>query len=600
MKAFSTSLDTDRRLGSVIARLMRETGSTYWKGYALALLLSAVVAATTGAVAFLIEDVIDEIFVEKSYQALIALSVAVLVIFVARGLAMFGQAVLLNQIGNAIVLELQVKLFRKVLSKEPSFLARNSSGELMTVISTGAGSAQVLLQTIATSVGRDLFTLIALLIVLLWQNTTLALGLLIGIPIIAFVISIVAKRLRGLARKHLEISALLTNRIRSTIQGMRVVKAFSMEDQFGASMSHHADELRRVSNKFAIVSNRVAPLMELVGGVAIAGAIAFGGWRVISQGETPGELVSFIFAALMAYDPARRLGAARSTLERSLVGVRMMYDFLDAVEAHEEREPTLPELKIDGGAIEFDNVSFAYEPDNPILRGVSFKAPAGKTTAIVGRSGGGKSTIVNLLLRFWSPDHGSVSIDGQDLADHSVISLRQAIAYVGQDAFLFDGSLRENILVGNRGASEEQLIAAAQAAGADAFIQALPNGYDTLAGELGSNLSGGQKQRIAIARALIRDSAIVVLDEPTSALDVETERTIQGSLRQLAQGRTTIVIAHRLSTIRDADQIVVIDHGRVVETGTHDGLISAGGAYARLYGEIAEQSDAPVDVTSEP
>lgn len=585
MAIFSSSLDTDQRLGSIISRLVRETGLTHWKGYALALGLSALVAGTTGALAFLLEDIINEVFVEKSYAALIALSVAVLVIFVVRGLSMFGQAVLLNQIGNAIVLELQVKLFRKVLSKEPSFISQSSSGELMTVIGNGASSAQAVLQLIATSLGRDVFTLIALIIVLLWQNVLLALGLLIGIPIIAVIISQVAKRVRSLARQHLEISALLGNRIRATIQGMRVVKAFSMEQEFGDSMSKHADELRRVSNKFAVVSNRVAPFMELVGGAAIAGAIAFGGWSVIASGETPGELVSFIFAALMAYDPARRLGSARSAIERSLVGVRLMYDFLDNVDEAEARDKSLPPLELGKGEVVFDNVHFSYEPANQVLRGMNFTAPAGRTTAIVGRSGGGKTTIVNLLLRFWRPSSGRVLVDGQDIADFSPESLRRHIAYVGQDAFLFDGSVRENILVGDRSASEEKLIEAAKAAGAYDFIRSLPNGFDSPAGELGANLSGGQRQRIAIARALLRNSPIVVLDEPTSALDGETERAIQGSLRRLAAGRTTIVIAHRLSTIRDADQIIVVDGGRVAEVGTHETLIKAGGAYARLYGE---------------
>lgn len=584
MSIISEALDKDQRLYAVVRRLVDETGRQHWKRYALAFILSALVAATTAATAFLLEDVINEIFVKKSLAALFGVSFAVLVIFLIRGLAMFGQAVILSQISNSIVLELQVKLFQRVMSKEPSFVIGSSSGEIMTIVSNGARSASTMLNSLATAVGRDIFTIIGLLAVLFYQNYVLATSILLAIPLIAFIVNQITRRVRSISRQQLEVGALLSNRIRAGIQGIKVVKAFGIEPEIINSMENHADELRRLSNKQAIVSNRLAPFTELIGGIIVAIAIAAGGWRVIQYGDSPGELVSFIFAALMIYDPARRLSQARTVLEQSLVGIRLMYDFLDQDDPVKELPDALP-LKVTDGEIRFSNVTFGYEAARQVLDNIDFTIKGGETTAIVGRSGGGKTTIANLLLRFWRPTIGTIAIDGQDIQHVTAKSLRANIAYVGQEAFLFDGTIRDNLVVGKLGASEKEIIEAAKAANAYDFIEAMPNGLDSVVGELGGTLSGGQRQRIAIARALLRDTQIVLLDEPTSALDGETERDIQAALKRLSKGRTTIIIAHRLSTIRDADTIMVVSQGKVIETGSHEELLSKHGQYARLYEE---------------
>ena len=582
----SETMDLDRRLVSVIKRLVRETGWAHAPKYAMSFILTAIVAGTTAAMAFLLGDVIDGVFVDRDFQALFMLSGAVFVVFLVRGLATFGQAVLLTQLSHEIVIELKLKLFDKVLAKEPRYFAGSSSSEMMMLIDHGAGSATTLLNTLATAIGRDIFTLIALFGVLMYQNWGLASLLLLVVPVIVLIVQRITKRVRSISRQQMEIGTDLSNKIRSCIQGIKVVKAFSLENNMKNTMYDSALSLKKLAIKHSVIANRLAPLMEFIGGAAIAGFIAFGGWRVIETGAKPGELITFVFAALMVYDPARRLSQARATIESQLVGVRMMYDFLDREQQESAASGvTTKRLEVSAGEVQFRDVTFAYTPDKRVLQGVSFTAEAGKQTALVGRSGGGKTTIINLLLRFWEPTSGRILVDGQPIDEASVRSLREQISYVGQEGFLFDGTIRENIAAGRLNASFDEITAAAMAAEAHDFISALPDGYDTHVGELGGNLSGGQRQRLSIARALLRDSPIVVLDEPTSALDGETERAIQKSLATLSRARTTIVIAHRLSTVQSADQILVVDNGVIVERGKHADLIDAQGPYARLYAD---------------
>ena len=340
-------------------------------------------------------------------------------------------------------------------------------------------------------------------------------------------------------------------------------------------------KLEKAANKLAAVSARSSPMMEALGGLAIAVVIVYGGLRVIVDGQAPGAFFSFITAVLLAYEPAKRLARMHVDLNASLMGVAMLYDFLD----EKEVEPHLYEgktIEVSRGEIEFRDVVFAYRSGEPVLRGLSFVAEAGQTTALVGRSGGGKSTVMSLLLQYWDVERGSILIDGQDIATVSKASLRRQIAYVSQDSYLFSGTIRDNIAIGKPGATEEEVLAAAKAAHAHEFIEKFDHGYDTKAGEQGMQLSGGQRQRIAIARAFLKNAPILLLDEATSALDTESERAVQDALARLREGRTTLVIAHRLSTIRSADKICVISEGSVQEQGPHQQLMDRAGVYALL------------------
>ena len=374
-----------------------------------------------------------------------------------------------------------------------------------------------------------------------------------------------------------------------------MVKAFALEDEMRRRLDKSVAEVQHELNKMARVSNRASPMMEMLGGFTVALATIYGGYRVIETGATPGEFVSFMAAFLLAYEPAKRLARLNIDLNNSLVGVRILYEIIDSPPG-EPDDDELPPLHLTVARIEFADVHFAYRADTPVLRGMSFVAQPGKVTALVGPSGGGKSTVLNLLLRFHDVDSGRALIDGQDIGAVSRGSLRQQIAYVGQIVHLFRGTIRENIALGRLDADDAAIVAAAKAAHAHDFIMGFPAGYDTPVGEHGLQLSGGQRQRIAIARALIKDSPVILLDEATASLDSESERYVQEAIAELCKGRTTLVIAHRLSTIMHADCILVVENGLVVESGRHDELLRKGGRYASFYRlQLKEQSSPPLE-----
>ncbi|MEL7526020.1 MAG: ABC transporter ATP-binding protein, partial [Pseudomonadota bacterium] len=388
------------------------------------------------------------------------------------------------------------------------------------------------------------------------------------------------KRTKQYVKRKVVSSVKIGAAQKDTVLGIRTVKAFSLEPFMKDRMEVGIVEVQRQSNKIASLSARTAPLMDTLGGFAIAGVMFYGGFSVIELGQDPGALFSFITALLLAYDPAKRLARLNVNLGKNVVGLRMMYELVDREPGMKEIE-NAPDLGVTGGKIEFRDVVFSYA-GTPALKGTSFVAEPRAMTALVGASGAGKSTVFSLIERFYDPDTGDVLIDDQTLPSCKLDSVRHSIAYVGQDPFLFELSVRENIAIGKPGATQEEIEAAAKAANAHDFIMNMPKGYDSSVGQGGNKLSGGQRQRIAIARAMLRNAPILLLDEATSALDSESEAKIQSAIERLTEGKTTLVIAHRLSTVRHADMIHVMDEGQVVESGTHDELFDHDGIYRRL------------------
>jgi ATP-binding cassette subfamily B protein len=583
----------------LIRRLVMEQAAVYWRRYLLAFGLMAVSAGATAGSAYLIGQVINQAYVDRNLRGIMIMSVFSLCVFAMKGAATYGHSVILTQIRNAILANNQCRLFAKLMTENVGFYAQRHSSEFLARLTAGANSVTEVLSLLINAVGRDLLSLIGLAIVMVTQDPFMSLfGLLIAPPAV-FVVRKLVRRVKGLAYNQFTGNAEILETMQESLQGIRTVKAFSLEQTMRDRIDASIAAVERNANKMARVSNRSSPLMETLGGVAVAGSLMYGGYRVVATGATPGQFFSFLTAFLLAYEPAKRLARLNIELNSGLVGARMLLEIVDSP-ASEPDDSDKPELQLTEARVELRDVGFAYRPNEPVLNRMSFVAEPGKVTALVGPSGGGKSTVLSLLLRLYEVQSGEILIDGQSIAAVSRDSLRRQTAYVGQDVYLFRDTIRNNIAFGKQGATEAEIVAAAQAACAHDFIMGFPLGYDTPVGEHGAQLSGGQRQRVAVARALLRDAPIVLLDEATAALDSESEKLVQEAIEHLCQDRTTIVIAHRLHTIMHADAILVVEGGEIVERGRHDDLLRRSGRYASFF--KLQQRDAsplaPIDATA--
>nr|WP_155139406.1 ABC transporter ATP-binding protein [Roseibium sp. RKSG952] len=564
----------------MIKRLVVENGRQFAPKYAIAFGFMALVALSTAASAWIMKDVINQVFINRDSTMIILIAAAVMAIFAIKGGATYGQLVVLSRIGNAIVASLQNRLFSHLTHQDLSYFDRMALGDLAVRVNRGASDARSVLDMVILTLGRDVLTLISLVAVMIIQDPLLSLFALVIMPPAVFSVARLVKRVRKHAKSQYVSSAKIMSVLQETTLGIRIVKAFGVEPVMHGRMGQAVADVQKQSNKIAVLTARTSPVMETLGGFAVALVILYGGYSVVELGKDPGAFFSFITALLLAYDPAKRLARLNVNLSKSLVGVRLMYELLDDKPRLEDK-PDAADLSVKGGSVVFDSVRFGYG-EAAALDGLSLIAEAGQTTALVGASGAGKSTVFALLERFYDTNDGTIRIDGKDIRDVTLASLRSNIAVVTQDTFLFDMSLRDNIAVGCPEASFEEIQEAARNANAHDFILEQPDGYDTRAGEGGGRLSGGQRQRIAIARAMLRDAPILLLDEATSALDAESEAKVQSALQRLMAGRTTLVIAHRLATVRNADRIHVLDRGRLVESGTHHSLYAHDGIYRRL------------------
>jgi ATP-binding cassette, subfamily B, bacterial MsbA len=566
----------------LIRRLITEQGAAYWRRYLMAFALMAVSAATTAGSAYLLGEVINRAYIDKDVRGIMILSGVIVVIFIIKGAVTYGHSVILSQISNAILANNQRQLFGKLMNESIAFFSLRHSSEFLARLTQGANSVTQVLSLLINAVGRDLLSLIGLVIVMVTQDPLMSLlGFLVAPPAM-IVLRKLVKRIKGLAHNQFSGTADIMETMQESLQGIRTVKAFTLEQTMRERIDVSISAVERNANKMAHVTNRSSPLMETLGGFAIAGALMYGGYRVVATGATPGQFFSFLTAFLLAYEPAKRLARLNIELNSNLIGARKLLEIVDSP-ATEPADDDRPQLKLTEARIELRHVSFAYRPNEPVLNRMSFIAEPGKVTALVGPSGGGKSTVLALLLRFYEVTGGDILIDGQAISGVSRNSLRHQTAYVGQDVYLFRDTIRENIAFGKVGASEAEIIAAAKAACAHEFIMGFPLGYDTPVGEHGTQLSGGQRQRIAVARALVKNAPVILLDEATAALDSESEKQVQEAIEHLCQGRTTIVIAHRLHTIMHADAILVVEGGEIVERGRHDDLLRRGGRYASFF-----------------
>jgi ATP-binding cassette subfamily B protein len=583
----------------LIKRLLFEQGVKHWRRYSAAFVLMAISAATTGYLAKLIGDLVDKAYENpkvpalvtgtlrqalenKSMAAIATVSLLMASLLIIRGFANYGSSIILTRIAVRIIADNQRRMYERLLNESVSYIAGWHSSEFVSRLTAGANSAAVVINVLVSAIGKDLMSLIVLVGVMVYQDPMLSFVSLVIVPPALIVLRKLIKRLRSVATHQFQIYTQSIEAMQETVQGVVIVKAFTLERYMRERLERIISSFQHEAFKQARLANRSGPLMDTLGGLAIASGCLYGGYRVVIEGAQPGPLISFIVAFLLAYEPAKRLARLNLDIISNLAGVRALFEVIDHPPS-ERIEDGKPPLVLNQARIEFNDVYFAYRRGDPVLNGMSFVAAPTKFTALVGPSGGGKSTIFNLLLHFYEAEHGAITIDGRNIADVSRQSLRQQIAYVGQNVLLFRGTVRDNIALGKVGASEAEIVAAATAAHAHDFITAFPLGYDTPVGEHGLQLSGGQRQRIAIARALIKNAPIILLDEATAALDSESERHVQDAVTELCRGRTTLVIAHRLSTIMHADTIMVVEAGRISEQGRHEDLLRGGGRYASFY-----------------
>ena len=584
----------------LVRRLIMENFNAYAKRYAAALFFMVIVAGTTALSAWIMRDIIESLFIDKDFNKIKIVAMTVVAIFLVKGVSSYFQIILLSRVGNDIVASIQMQLYEKIIKQGGDFYIRYPSNDLVTRISSNAQSARKVIDVLVVSFGRDLLTLIGLVIVMIIQDWLLALIALLVAPPIIILVSSFVRRVRKVAKQQFISSTLIISAMQDTLRGITIVKSFGMEDTLTKRMYEAVDDVRLRNNKIAELTARTSPVMESFGGICIGILILYAGWQVSTDSNAPGEFMAFLTAMLLAYDPARRLARMHIGLEAGLVGVRLMYEILDGDLVVTDKSDA-PALKVSKGKVVFRDVDFTYradlDKDLRVFNALNLVAEGGKTTALVGPSGGGKSTIINLIQRFYDVEGGAIEIDGHDIRSIKLESLRENIAFVSQDTFLFSGSVYENILAGRAEASAADVEAAARDANAHSFIMELEHGYETQLGENGASLSGGQRQRIAIARAILKNAPIVLLDEATSALDTQSEKLVQEAFEKLKRGRTTLVIAHRLSTIRNADCIHVIQDGRCIESGSHDTLMKDGVAYKALH-ELQFQGSSPASSIS--
>ncbi len=549
--------------------------------FLLAMLCMLVVGASTSTLAFLVKPALDGIFLKKDVQMLIWIPVAVIFIYLAKGLCSYGQMVLMNYIGLRVVADLRSRLYRQIQRQSLSFFTRHPTGVLMSRITNDAGTLQGAVSDAVTTMFKDSFTLLGLIFVIFYRDWQLAVIAMFIFPLIIYPIAKFGKKMRSVATRTQITMGALTTLLHETISGTRIVKAFGMEEYENKRFSEENERFFKLNVKAVSINAAASPFMEFLGGIGIAAIVLYGGFQVIKGGATPGTFFSFLTALIMLYEPVKRLTNMNNTIQQGIAGAQRVFSIIDMEPEIGNREGAVDLPRI-SRSIDIENVSFAYE-ETPVLKDINLSIRAGEVVAFVGMSGGGKTTLVNLIPRFYDVSAGRITIDGHDIREVTVESLRGQIAMVTQQTILFNDTVRNNIAYGDIQRSDEEIVRAARAANAHDFIMQLPQGYDTIIGEQGTKLSGGERQRISIARAILKDAPILILDEATSSLDTEAEIEVQKALDNLMAGRTTLIIAHRLSTIRNADRIIVMVSGRIVEEGNHESLVAKKGEYYKLY-----------------